>query len=69
MIFSSSGADCQRGLMVGKNYNPPTLAGSFIEPFLELNPPGMFLTVYIIYIYTRDYTRSPVFTMGWVGVG
>ena len=22
-----------------------------------------------IYIYTRDYTRSPVVTMGWVGVG
>ena len=23
----------------------------------------------IIYIYTRDYTRSPVVTMGWFGVG
>ena len=37
MIFSSSGADCQRGLMVGKNYNPPRLAGIVIEPVLELN--------------------------------
>ena len=26
--------------------------------------------IYIyIYIYTRDYTRSPVVTMGWFGVG
>lgn len=28
------------------------------------------MNVYIyIYLYTRDYTRSPVVTMGWVGVG
>ena len=25
--------------------------------------------IYDIYIYTRDYTRSPVVTMGWFGVG
>ena len=38
----------------------------------HLGSRNMYIYIYLyvcIYIYTRDYTRSPVVTMGWGGVG